>query len=218
MLFKCTAAVFAFPCSTILLTNSASSLTVLGTLNGISTSVSAIGRAAGPAIGGNLLGWGVRRSMAWLPWWTFAGISAVGAVASLWLIEGEGFGGDEDKDDEEEVMVDGGAGVERTPRMEGQVIHRSLSNSSKASESPQRWNERRPQQLCTASSTAFQESVIEEDPENPENGDRPETTFRTHQRRKSVDSSVPIGMGKGISRRLSSNLGQSVGSQHSFGE
>jgi MFS family permease len=40
---------FAFPTSTIMLTNSASSLRVLGTINGIATSVSAIGRAAGGA-------------------------------------------------------------------------------------------------------------------------------------------------------------------------
>ncbi|KAI4205900.1 MAG: hypothetical protein LQ350_000085 [Teloschistes chrysophthalmus] len=41
MLIKCFAAIFAFPCITILLTNSAVSLRVLGTLNGVATSVSA---------------------------------------------------------------------------------------------------------------------------------------------------------------------------------
>ena len=44
MLGKNAAGVFAFPCTTILLTNSARSLRLLGTLNGVSTSISAIGR------------------------------------------------------------------------------------------------------------------------------------------------------------------------------
>ena len=119
MLFKCTAAVFAFPCSTILLTNFATSLDVLGTLNGISTSVSAIGRAAGPAIGGSLLGWGVTRSLAWLPWWTFAVISVVGAVASLWLVEGEGFGGDKDGEESSNESDRGGGYERRQERFKG---------------------------------------------------------------------------------------------------
>jgi MFS family permease len=50
MLLKCLCGIFAFPCSTILLTNSASSLRVLGTLNGFATSFSAIGRALGPLL------------------------------------------------------------------------------------------------------------------------------------------------------------------------
>lgn len=44
MMVKSFAGIFAFPCSTILLTNSALSLRVLGTLNGFATSISAIGR------------------------------------------------------------------------------------------------------------------------------------------------------------------------------
>ena len=47
MLLKCGAAIFVFPCTIILLTNAASSMRVLGTLNGFATSFSAIGRAAG---------------------------------------------------------------------------------------------------------------------------------------------------------------------------
>lgn len=52
LFIKCWASIFAFPCSTILLTNSATSLRVLGTLNGFATSTSALGRAAGPFMGG----------------------------------------------------------------------------------------------------------------------------------------------------------------------
>lgn len=43
--------IFSFPCITILLTNSAPSLRVLGTLNGIATALAALGRAIGPTVG-----------------------------------------------------------------------------------------------------------------------------------------------------------------------
>lgn len=42
--------IFAFPCSTILLTNSSPTLRLLGTLNGIAVTLSAMGRAVGPAV------------------------------------------------------------------------------------------------------------------------------------------------------------------------
>lgn len=93
MLLKCWAAIFAFPCSTILLTNSAPSLRVLGTLNGVSTSISALGRAAGPAIGGWTFSYGVDIGYVILPWWTLASFAILGAVPVWWLVEMEGFGG-----------------------------------------------------------------------------------------------------------------------------
>ncbi|KAI5288551.1 hypothetical protein KEM54_005121 [Ascosphaera aggregata] len=53
MFMKLVANTLYFPCCTILLTNSASSVEVLGTMNGLATSVSGIGRALGPAC----IGW-----------------------------------------------------------------------------------------------------------------------------------------------------------------
>ncbi|KAI9692619.1 MAG: hypothetical protein M1822_006850 [Bathelium mastoideum] len=226
MLFKCTAAVFAFPSSTILLTNSASSLSVLGTLNGIATSISAIGRAAGPAIGGSLSDWGVERSLAWVPWWTFSAISIVGAIASLWLVEGEGFGGDESEVEEtvehasldEERPLDG----LRTPDNDTNRGDAHTTNFDSPvpgnAGTRQRHDTRRLRRVRTTSSTALQQSAIEEEPED-EGGELPlRPASRIQSRRSSIASTVPIGMGRGISRKLSSNLGQSLGSQHSFGE
>ena len=69
MLFKSWAVMFAFPCSTILLTNSASSLRVLGTLNGVAVSLSALGRAAGPAMGGWAFSVGASIGYGIFPWW-----------------------------------------------------------------------------------------------------------------------------------------------------
>jgi hypothetical protein len=102
MLVKCFAVIFAFPCSIILLTNSASSLRILGTLNGIAVSISAVGRAAGPAMAGATFTWGLEHGYVIPAWWMLGIISAIGAVPIWWLVEGEGFSRDEDSEDEEE--------------------------------------------------------------------------------------------------------------------
>ena len=96
MVFKCFAVVFAFPCTTVLLTNSAVSLRILGTLNGVSTSISALGRAAGPAIGGWTFSIGVEKGYIILPWWALAACAVLGALPVWWLVEQDGFGGNGD--------------------------------------------------------------------------------------------------------------------------
>ena len=103
MLVKCWASIFAFPCSTILLTNSASSLRILGTLNGVSTSISALGRASGPAIGGWTFSYGVDHGYVILPWWTLAAFAVLGAIPVWWLVELEGFGGGGNSDSENDL-------------------------------------------------------------------------------------------------------------------
>ena len=94
MIVKCVAAVFAFPCSTILLTNSAISLKILGTLNGVATSSSALGKAAGPAIGGWAFTKGVAAGYIIIPWWTIAALASLGAVPIWFLVEKDGPGMD----------------------------------------------------------------------------------------------------------------------------
>ena len=105
MMLKGFAGMFAFPCAIILITNSASSYRILGTLNGVSTSISALGRAAGPAIGGATFTWGVKVGYIVLPWWTLAAFAAVGAVPLWWLEEGEGFRAAQENDDKEESSI-----------------------------------------------------------------------------------------------------------------
>jgi hypothetical protein len=100
-LIKGLCSTFAFPCSTIMLTNSASSLAVLGTVNGIATSFSAIGRAAGPTIGGAAFTWGVKEGYIVTPFWTLACFGALTVVPAWYLVEGDGFGDDSDSDGEE---------------------------------------------------------------------------------------------------------------------
>lgn len=108
MLCKCWTVIFAFPCSTILLTNSAVSLSILGTLNGIATSISALGRAAGPALAGSTFTAGVHAGYVLVPWWTLALVALLGLVPMFWLVEMEGFtasGSREFSDDEPESTI-----------------------------------------------------------------------------------------------------------------
>jgi MFS family permease len=108
------ASVFAFPCSTILLTNSATSMRTLGTLNGIATSTAALGRAAGPAFSGAVFSWGVKSGYIIAPWWLICAFSIVAATPVFWLVEGEGFGqpaveedeNDDDDDDDDDESHD----------------------------------------------------------------------------------------------------------------
>ena len=90
MLIRSIAIIFAFPSSTILLTNSASSIGVLATLNGVATSFSALGRAIGPAVAGATFTVGVRLGYVILPWWIIAALSSVGAVPIWYLVEDDG--------------------------------------------------------------------------------------------------------------------------------
>jgi hypothetical protein len=91
VLTKLTASIFNFPSITILLTNSASSLSILGTLNGVATSVSAVGRAAGPALLGPVFSLGVKMGYVILPWWLLACVACLAAIPVPFMVEGEGF-------------------------------------------------------------------------------------------------------------------------------
>ncbi|KAK2749672.1 hypothetical protein FQN57_005894 [Myotisia sp. PD_48] len=109
MAVKLTCVVFAFPCCTILLTNSAPSMRVLGTLNGVATTVTGVGRAAGPAILGAVFSAGVKAGYIVIPWWMLAGLALLSAVPIFWLVETEGFmGADAEEDDDDDDGNDNG--------------------------------------------------------------------------------------------------------------
>ena len=218
MLCKGVFSTFAFPCSTILLTNSASSLRILGTLNGIAVSVSAIGRAAGPAIEGAVFTIGVQRGYIIAPWWLMSAIAWLAAVPVFFIVEGAGFGGQtddeiEDSDeevDEDEEEVEGPtlnrAGMVQTAAESGAEVEEIAHEEGYGSIVPlSRTN--------TVSSNPF--SDVEE--EGGPAGAPAATPSRRPSRRESSARkvsrkvSIPIGMG-GMSRRYSSNLGHSFGS------
>src|SRR5438128_2714640 len=89
MFTKGVAVIVAFPCTTIMLTNSCVSVRILGTLNGYATAFSGIGRAVGPALTGAIFSSGVQRGYIIAPWWFLAGISLLGAIPAWFIIEGD---------------------------------------------------------------------------------------------------------------------------------
>lgn len=111
MLAKLSASVFAFPCCIILLTNTAASMSVLGALNGFATSISALGRAIGPAVSGATFSFGVGKGYVIIPWWTLAVLAALTTLLTFRIKETDGFKGNDTADDEEadpEAEVDNG--------------------------------------------------------------------------------------------------------------
>lgn len=80
-----TYASLAYPCSALLLANSAPSLMVLGTINGVAASAAALCRAFGPSASGFLQGWGLKRGSAGVGWWSGAIVAILGAVLALWM-------------------------------------------------------------------------------------------------------------------------------------
>lgn len=194
---------FAFPCSTILLTNSASSLRILGTLNGIATSVGAIGRACGPAIGGSTFTLGVKIGYIILPWWTLSLIAILAAIPSFWVEEGEGFGGDTDNVEDDEDSITQETEQEAEYGNPGPLLSRTESITSDVISE----DEREYDSDDTARNTA----------RPPQISNRRASGSQSLSRRSSRKMSAPIGMeNRTISRKYSSNLGQSFGSAGSY--
>ncbi|CAN9246504.1 unnamed protein product [Alternaria alternata] len=213
---------FAFPTSTIMLTNSAPSLRVLGTINGLATSFSAFGRAAGPTLGGGLFTWGVKRGYVIVPFWTMSAIAFAASIPTFWLVEGKGFGDDSDIDDEENI-IETEEEIEEGTRVPMAAWHddAALSESEFGDfgEPPNLLS------LTTTRSSAAMASDDEDDASvsvgRGQSINALETTRSGSQsrRRKIVrrTSSIPIGMGKGF-RRYSSNLGSTgIGGGSSWG-
>lgn len=90
MLFKGFGIIIAFPSTTILLTNSCTSLRVLGTLNGFATSFSGIGRAAGPLLTGLAFTWGAKHGYIMVPYAFLAVVALIGAIPVFMIVEGDG--------------------------------------------------------------------------------------------------------------------------------
>lgn len=204
---------FAFPTSTIMLTNSAKSLRVLGTINGLATSVSAVGRATGPAVGGGLFTWGVKRGYVIVPFWTLSLISLLAAIPTFWLVEGRGFGGDEsDSEDEEsgtlaadEDLDDEGTSPQPIRQTDETALSESEFGELGDPANLQSYTSRR------SSAALDSENGSGDSGDDDGQGVRRRSSqlhaARSHsQGRVRRTSSIPIGMGKGF-RRYSSNLG-----------
>lgn len=99
------AEVFIFPCLTIMVTNSAPTLRVLGTLNGIATAVSALGRGVGPTFGGWLFSTGQKVNCVVLPYFALAFVTALGFIPLSGMIEMEGPSARDKQDNEDTALI-----------------------------------------------------------------------------------------------------------------
>jgi hypothetical protein len=176
---------------------------------------------------------GVKKGYVIAPWWFLAGVAIIAAVPIWWLVEGEGFGGDGDVSDDEE---DEDTEVEDNLQVSG------LQGEAQAMGKPgpttlptgneEEHEERAYGGLAPLSRTNTQSSVFSTEEAGPASRtlsrtasgtaiDRTDQQIPNLSRRGSKKvlrkMSIPIGMGsQGISRRYSSNLGQSFGSAGSF--
>ncbi|PBP24799.1 major facilitator superfamily transporter [Diplocarpon rosae] len=90
VIWKCTFSTMAYPANAILLTNSAPSLLMLGTINGVAASTASLSRAVGPTVSGFLFSAGLQLGYSGLAWWCSALIAAGGAILSLRMTDAGG--------------------------------------------------------------------------------------------------------------------------------
>ena len=106
LVWKITAQVLAYPAIAILLANSAPSMLVLGTINGIAASTASLSRAFGPTLSGLIHTWGLKMGYTGIAWWGIGLIAIVGAFESLWMEEVDGRVGSFESSDEENALND----------------------------------------------------------------------------------------------------------------
>jgi len=105
VIWKCTFATMAYPSNAILLTNSAPSLLMLGTINGVAASTASLSRAFGPTVSGFLFSAGLKLGYSGLAWWCSALIATAGAILSLQMTEKGGRMDAEDEKSEDQEMA-----------------------------------------------------------------------------------------------------------------
>lgn len=105
VIWKCTFATMSYPSNAILLTNSAPSLLMLGTINGVAASMASLCRAFGPTASGFLFSAGLRMGYSGLAWWCSAIIAIAGALLSLSMSEKGGrMDVEDEKNDEDQEL------------------------------------------------------------------------------------------------------------------
>ncbi|KAM3565174.1 hypothetical protein ARSEF4850_001547, partial [Beauveria asiatica] len=90
MVLKAFCIIVAFPSTTILLTNSCTSLRILSSLNGFATMFSALCRALGPASAGWVFTQGADRGYVVAAYFFLGLVALIGAVPGFLIVEGDG--------------------------------------------------------------------------------------------------------------------------------
>lgn len=107
VIWKCTFMTMAYPSNAILLTNSAPSLLMLGTINGVAASTASLSRAFGPTLSGAMFATGDKLGYSGLAWWSSALIAVLGALISLSMTDKGGrMDAEEEKEDPEAAVLE----------------------------------------------------------------------------------------------------------------
>ncbi|THX18759.1 MFS general substrate transporter [Aureobasidium pullulans] len=85
-----TARTFALPATAILINNACPHPSVLGSVHGLGQSASSAARTIGPLVLSYLYGVGLRKGVVGLSWWCMAGFATIGAMAGLFVKDGDG--------------------------------------------------------------------------------------------------------------------------------
>ena len=228
MLIKCLAGVFAFPCTTILLTNSAGSLRLLATLNGVATSISAMGRGSGPYLAGRAFTFGVKVGYVVLAWWLLAAFAVLGHIPCYWLVEMDGFSSKEDNKDKETAKSEDDCNRDRFKQINSLEIKDRLGSDSLLATDVETSPQRRPSTIGTVreeTGIEAEHAVSQEVPlsrSRSSSNSRPRRADGSHLSSSSSSESTvslstsPVFIAKGIGpqgkgRQLSNNLGLSDG-------
>ncbi|PFH63454.1 hypothetical protein XA68_10047 [Ophiocordyceps unilateralis] len=90
LMLKGLVGIIAFPCITILFTNSCTSTRILGTVNGFATAFSGFARALGPASTGFAFTWGAKHGCIAAAYYFLALVAALGAIPGFMVEDGDG--------------------------------------------------------------------------------------------------------------------------------
>lgn len=87
LLSKITLHVICFPAVNVLLANTIPSRNVMGSINGLASSIASLSRALGPSITGLLHSQGLRSGYSIIAWWALGIVCVIGATESLFMEE-----------------------------------------------------------------------------------------------------------------------------------
>ena len=189
------------------MTNSARSLRLLGTLNGVATSISALGRATGPFVSGILFTWGINVGYVIVPWWALAAFAICGTIPVWWLIEMDGFGSANDSDSEDDATV----GDETAGQESSDVTRTSYRGQRGGLNGIVEGNEdvdESEDEFAIAEDPLLSRHVRLSKTVSSSSPVRP--TIAHVERRMSSPIGMREGVGPGGGRRLSNGLGQSM--------
>lgn len=81
------------------------------------TSVSALGRAAGPALIGAAFSWGIKKGFVIVPWWLLGTLGLTSVIPAFWIEEQDGPYGGQKEEEEEDEEDDDEEGSNEEPRV-----------------------------------------------------------------------------------------------------